>query len=89
MGIKCGTDISPHFYISVFFIYVFCNGCNVVLTSYTAISIKECPETNSQMCNMGAERMMGIIIVLNKCSISVASWGYFHDSSQCKCSFKI
>jgi hypothetical protein len=30
------------------------------------------------MCNIGAERMrMGIIIVLNKFSISVASWGYF------------
>jgi hypothetical protein len=26
---------------------------------------------------MGAEMMMGIIIVLNKFSISVASWGYF------------
>jgi hypothetical protein len=51
MGIKCGTDMgikcvimtfSPHFYVSVFLIYVlFCNGCHVVLTNYTAISIKE------------------------------------------------
>jgi hypothetical protein len=64
---------SPHFYVSVFF----CNGCNVVLTNYTAISIKECHWDNSQMCNMGAERMMGIIIVLNKFSILVASWRYF------------
>jgi hypothetical protein len=29
------------------------------------------------MCNMGAKRMMGIIIVLNKFSVSIASWGYF------------
>jgi hypothetical protein len=54
MGIKCGTDMgikcvilmtqvfSPHFYVSVFLIYVFCSGCNVVLTGHTAISIKEC-----------------------------------------------
>jgi hypothetical protein len=87
MGIKCGTDmgikcvILMSYFASFLRFYVFdlffCNGCNVVLTSYTAISIKECHRDNSQMCNMGAERMMGIIIVLNKFSISVASWGYF------------
>jgi hypothetical protein len=33
---------------------------------------------------MGAERLMGIIIVLNKFNISVASWDTFSDSSQCK-----
>jgi hypothetical protein len=38
----------------------------ITVTNYTAISIKECHWDNSQMCNMGAEKMMGIIIVLNK-----------------------
>jgi hypothetical protein len=28
-------------------------------------------------CNMGAKMIIGIIIVLNKFSISVASWGCF------------
>ena len=51
---------------------LFCNGCNVVLTNYTAISIKEYSLRHySEMCNMGAERMMGIIIVLNKFSINL------------------
>jgi hypothetical protein len=52
MGIKCGTDmgikcvILMSYFASFLRFYVFdlffCNGCNVVLTSYTAISIKEC-----------------------------------------------
>jgi hypothetical protein len=33
------------------------------------------------MFNMGAKRMMGIIIVLNKFSILVASWGYLSDTA--------
>jgi hypothetical protein len=66
---------------------VFCNGCNVVLTSYTAISIKECHLDN--MGDMGAERMMGIIIVLNKFSISVPYGDTLGDSYQCKGSFRI
>ena len=30
------------FFRLIFLFMFFCNGCNVVLTSYTAISIKEC-----------------------------------------------
>jgi hypothetical protein len=70
------------FYVSLFLIFVM--ECNVVVLiihniSYTTISIKVVTETiiYSQMCNMGAKRMMGIIIVLNTFSILVASWGYF------------
>ena len=48
--------------------------------SNTDISIKVVTEIIVKMCNMGAKRMMGIIIVLNKFSMSVASWGCF-----CKC----
>ena len=45
--------------------------------SYTAISIKVVTDRdNSQMYNMGTKKMMGIIIDLNKFSISVALWGY-------------
>jgi hypothetical protein len=36
------------------------------------------------MCDMGAERMMGIIIVLNKFSISVPYGDTLSDSYQCK-----
>jgi hypothetical protein len=43
--------------------------------SYTAISIKVVTD-NNQMYNIGAKKMMGIIIDLNKFSISVALWGY-------------
>jgi hypothetical protein len=39
--------------------------------------VRGCHWDNSQMCNRGAERMMVIIIVLNKFSILVASWRYF------------
>ena len=40
------------------------------------------------MCDMGAERM-GIIIVLNKFSISVPYGDTLSDSYQCKGSFRI
>jgi hypothetical protein len=75
MGIKCVIlmSFSPLIYVSVLDLWVFfVMEYNVVVLiihniSYTAISIKVVTETiKYEVYNMGAKRMVGIILFLNK-----------------------